>query len=250
MKKGFTSLTEKVANSSTVWGLKHLPQNRDVMMVQVFSISPNTPRSPIVVFRGIDVPHEGHVQVIGILYTKVCRSYLIASTCPSHSCFPCLHVLYFDLALERAVGFMRRIDEATKLWLRNLWVWGGNGKSSVSLLKGGDGALNLYKYNYPDQRRVKDKDDKPLGVVRDCPLRLAMPAPSTGRVLRETARETARHLFCLHDVCCKRIERCSGGVEDQGAIWGQERIVASVFKPSPSPFSASLDLRVLERPRN
>jgi hypothetical protein len=35
VKKGFTSLTERVANSSTVWGLKHLPQNRDVMMVQV-----------------------------------------------------------------------------------------------------------------------------------------------------------------------------------------------------------------------
>lgn len=35
LKKGFTSLTEKIANNSTVWGLKHLPQNRDIMMVQV-----------------------------------------------------------------------------------------------------------------------------------------------------------------------------------------------------------------------
>jgi hypothetical protein len=38
--------------------------------------------------------------------------------------------------------------------------------------QGGDGALNLYKYNYPDQRRVKDKDDKPLGVVRAPPRSL------------------------------------------------------------------------------
>lgn len=32
--------------------------------------------------------------------------------------------------------------------------------------------MNLYKYNYPDQRRVKDKDDKPLGVVRAPPRSL------------------------------------------------------------------------------
>mmetsp|Transcript_32948 Transcript_32948/g.63294 ORF Transcript_32948/g.63294 Transcript_32948/m.63294 type:complete len:360 (+) Transcript_32948:101-1180(+) len=63
-KKGFASLVEKVQHSSTVWGIKHLPQNRDVMMVM-----------------------------------------------------------------------------------------------------GGDGSLLLYKYHYPDNRRVKDKDDKPMGVV-------------------------------------------------------------------------------------
>jgi hypothetical protein len=57
-------------------------------------------------------------------------------------------------------------------------------------LQGGDGALHLYKYNYPDQRRVKDKDDKPLGVVScSSPASLPAPcfvmpaAPSTRRVL-------------------------------------------------------------------
>ncbi|KAK3282590.1 dynein axonemal assembly factor 10 [Cymbomonas tetramitiformis] len=68
-KSGFAGMSEKVPASSTVWGLKHLPQNRDVFMVQ-----------------------------------------------------------------------------------------------------GGDGSLLLYKYNYPDQRRVKDKDDKPVGVAGDCSL--------------------------------------------------------------------------------
>ena len=32
-KKGFTSMGEKVPHSSTVWGTKHLPQNRDIAMV-------------------------------------------------------------------------------------------------------------------------------------------------------------------------------------------------------------------------
>eukprot|EP00959_Pyramimonas_sp_CCMP1952_P178366 3728499-Pyramimonas_sp.AAC.1 len=31
-KKGFTSMGEKVPHSSTVWGTKHLPQNRDIAM--------------------------------------------------------------------------------------------------------------------------------------------------------------------------------------------------------------------------
>merc|ERR1712070_596738 len=66
---GYASLCEKVPTSSTVWGLKHLPQNRDVFMIQ-----------------------------------------------------------------------------------------------------GGDGSLLLYKYNYPDQRQVKDKDNSPVGVVGDISL--------------------------------------------------------------------------------
>ncbi len=33
-KKGLASLTEKVLQGSTVWGVRHLPQNREVMMVQ------------------------------------------------------------------------------------------------------------------------------------------------------------------------------------------------------------------------
>ena len=32
-KKGFASVTEKVAQGATVWGVHHLPQNRDVSMV-------------------------------------------------------------------------------------------------------------------------------------------------------------------------------------------------------------------------
>jgi len=33
-KKGFASLTERVSQGSTVWGVRHLPQNRELMMVQ------------------------------------------------------------------------------------------------------------------------------------------------------------------------------------------------------------------------
>ncbi|CAD7704588.1 unnamed protein product [Ostreobium quekettii] len=32
-KKGFARLTEEVTGGSTVWGVQHLPQNRDIMMV-------------------------------------------------------------------------------------------------------------------------------------------------------------------------------------------------------------------------
>ncbi|KAJ3189345.1 hypothetical protein HDU85_002974 [Gaertneriomyces sp. JEL0708] len=35
----------------------------------------------------------------------------------------------------------------------------------IFMTSGGDGSLNLYKYNYPDQRSVKDANDKPMGVV-------------------------------------------------------------------------------------
>jgi hypothetical protein len=30
---------------------------------------------------------------------------------------------------------------------------------------GGDGAMTMYKYNYPTQRQVKDANDKPKGVA-------------------------------------------------------------------------------------
>ena len=47
-------------------------------------------------------------------------------------------------------------------------VWGAKHlpqNREVSMVLGGDGTLMLYKYQYPDQRVVKDKDDKPMGVA-------------------------------------------------------------------------------------
>ena len=35
----------------------------------------------------------------------------------------------------------------------------------LMMLLGGDGALNLYKYHYPDQRRVKDDSGEDVGVA-------------------------------------------------------------------------------------
>ncbi|GFH17393.1 predicted protein, partial [Haematococcus lacustris] len=32
-QKGFSSVTERVSAGSTVWGVSHLPQNREVMMI-------------------------------------------------------------------------------------------------------------------------------------------------------------------------------------------------------------------------
>ena len=47
-------------------------------------------------------------------------------------------------------------------------VWGAKHlpqNREVSMILGGDGTLMLYKYQYPDQRSVKDADGVPLGVA-------------------------------------------------------------------------------------
>lgn len=40
----------------------------------------------------------------------------------------------------------------------------------VSMVSAGDGTAYLYKYHYPDQRKVKDADDQHLGVAGNVEL--------------------------------------------------------------------------------
>eukprot|EP00218_Dolichomastix_sp_CCMP3274_P006969 CAMPEP_0170134126 /NCGR_PEP_ID=MMETSP0033_2-20121228/1716_1 /TAXON_ID=195969 /ORGANISM="Dolichomastix tenuilepis, Strain CCMP3274" /LENGTH=334 /DNA_ID=CAMNT_0010369667 /DNA_START=84 /DNA_END=1085 /DNA_ORIENTATION=+ len=47
-------------------------------------------------------------------------------------------------------------------------VWGSRHmpqNREVFMVQGGDGTLYLYKYQYPDQRQVKDAEDVPMGVA-------------------------------------------------------------------------------------
>ena len=74
-----------------------------------------------------------------------------------------LHV--FDLRThhpERGyAGITERLDKGATVWgVRHLPQ-----NRDVFVALGGDGAASIYKYQYPDQRRIKDGEGRPYGVA-------------------------------------------------------------------------------------
>ena len=71
----------------------------------------------------------------------------------------------FDARTQHPAKGFASVTEALA---KGATIWGAKHlpqNRELSMVQGGDGALHLYRYRYPDQRAVKDKDDEMVGVA-------------------------------------------------------------------------------------
>ncbi|KAJ9521928.1 hypothetical protein QJQ45_024806 [Haematococcus lacustris] len=101
----------------------------------------------------------------------------------------------------------------------------------VMMISSGDGTLHLYKYHYPDQRKIKDPEGRDLGVAGSVEL-VASRAMSSQPVCSLDWSPDKEGLFC----CAAFDQTLSSGVCGvQGGHRDQAQNSVSSCKPTPSP---------------